>query len=285
MTMTHHTGSMAEPGEDTALTVGQVAERFGVTVRTLHHYDDIGLLVPSERTAAGYRLYTERDLVRLAAVVTYRRLGMALTDVQALLDGRTDVVVTLTRQKEAVLRQVGELHHLADAIDRILEAEMSSQPATETDLKTIFGDGFDDAYRAEAQQRWGESDAWKQSAARTKGYTKADWAAIKAEADALNEAWVAALTSGQPPTSPDAMKVAEAARLQIHTRYYDCSPAFHRNLADMYLADPRFTTTYEDLAPGLAQFVHDAIHANADRIEGAGDRDGDGSGGGRHTGP
>ena len=255
---------------DAELTVGQVAERYGITVRTLHHYDEIGLLVPSERTHAGYRLYTGADLVRLGAIVTYRRLGMALPEVQTLLDGDGDVVATLTRQKEAVLRQVDELHQLAGAIDRVLEAEMTNQPATDADLKEIFGDGFSEDYQTEAQERWGETDSWKQSAARTKRYSKADWEEIKAEQEAVNAAFVAALQSGQPATSAAAMDAAEAARMSIHTRFYDCSPAFHRNLGDMYIADPRFTKTYEDIAPGLAAYVRDAIHANADRQDSAG---------------
>ena len=259
------TGAMEEE-----LTVGQVAERYGITVRTLHHYDEIGLLVPSERTHAGYRLYTGADLVRLGAIVTYRRLGMALPEVQALLDGDGDVVATLTRQKEAVLRQVDELHQLAGAIDRVLEAEMTNQPATDADLKEIFGDGFSEDYQTEAQERWGETDSWKQSAARTKRYSKADWEEIKAEQEAVNAAFVVALQSGEPATSEAAMEAAEAARMSIHTRFYDCSPAFHRGLGDMYIADPRFTKTYEDIAPGLAAYVRDAIHANADRQDSAG---------------
>jgi DNA-binding transcriptional MerR regulator len=260
--------AIAHTGRVEALTVGQVAERFGVTVRTLHHYDEIGLLVPSERTRAGYRLYSEVDLVRLGAIVTYRRLGLALTDVQALIAGDADVVDTLTRQKEAVLRQVGELHQLADVIDRLMEAHMTDQPATEADLKEIFGDGFSDDYRTEAEQRWGDTDAWKQSAARTASYTTADWEQVKADQDAVNADLVAALASGEPATSERAMDAAERHRRLIDDRFYDCSPAFHRGLADMYVADPRFTRTYEELAPGLAAYVREAIHANAERQEG-----------------
>jgi hypothetical protein len=195
---------------------------------------------------------------------------MALSEVQALLDGDADVVATLTRQKEAVLRNVDELHQLVGAIDRVLEAEMTNQPATDADLKEIFGDGFSEDYQQEAQERWGDTDAWKQSSARTKGYTKADWEEIRAESEAVNAAFVAALQSGEPATSAAAMDAAEAARMQIHTRFYDCSPTFHRDLGDMYVADPRFTKTYEDQATGLAQYVRDAIHANANRQDAAG---------------
>ena len=261
-------GDMTTTSQHTArmeLTVGQVAETFGVTVRTLHHYDAIGLVVPSDRTPAGYRLYTDADLARLATVVTYRRLDLPLDEVRALLDGDGSAEEHLRRQRAVVETRLGELEELVTAIDRALEREMSEQPATTEDLKELFGDGFGDEYAAEAEERWGESDAWKQSVSRTKGYTKADWAEVKADQDRVNEALVEALRSGAPATSERAMDAAEAHRLHIHERFYDLDHAFHRGLADMYLADPRFTATYEDLAPGLAQYVHDAIHANADR--------------------
>ena len=247
------------------LTVGQVSQTFGVTVRTLHHYDAQGLVVPSARTHAGYRLYTDADLARLATVVTYRRLGLPLTEVRDLLDGQGAASEHLRRQREVVLTRLGVLTDLVSAIDAALEAEMNGRPATTEELKGLFGDGFSEDHQAEAEQRWGETTAWKQSASRTKRYTPADWEQVKAEMDAVNAAFVAALTSGAAPDSDEAMAVAEAHREHIAQRFYDLDHTFHRGLADMYVADPRFTKTYEDLAPRLAQYVHDAIHANADR--------------------
>jgi DNA-binding transcriptional MerR regulator len=249
------------------LTVGQVAETFGVTVRTLHHYDAQGLVVPSARTHAGYRLYTDADLSRLAAVVTYRRLGLPLAQVRDLLDGEGTASEHLRRQRDAVLTRLGELSELVRAIDAALEAEMNDRPASTAELKELFGDGFSEEHQAEAEERWGETDAWKQSASRTRRYTTQDWAAIKAEGDAVDAALVAALGSGAAPDSDEAMDAAEAHRAHIARWFYDLDHTFHRGLADMYLADPRFTKTYEDRAPGLAQYVHDAIHANADRHE------------------
>ena len=249
------------------LTVGQVAQSFGVTVRTLHHYDAQGLVVPSARTHAGYRLYTDADLSRLAVVVTYRRLGLPLTQVRDLLDGEGSAAEHLRRQRDAVLTRRDELTELVTAIDAALEAEMNDRPATTEELKDLFGDGFSEEQQAEAEQRWGESDAWKQSASRTKRYTPADWAEIKAEMDAVNAALVAALTSGAAPDSDEAMDAAEAHRAHIARWFYDLDHTFHRGLADMYIADPRFTKTYEYQAPGLAQYVYEAIHANADRHE------------------
>lgn len=252
---------------DAELTVGQVAQVFGVTVRTLHHYDEIDLLTPSERTRAGYRLYTPDDLQRLATIVTYRRLGLPLDEVAALLRGEGSTVEHLQRQRIAVMDKVAELSELADAIDRALEREMSGQPASNDDLKDIFGDSFGEEYNAEAQERWGDTDAWKQGSRRTAQYSKADWEQIKAEMDAVNAALVAAKRSGLPPDSPEAMNAVEAHRQHITDRFYDVSYGMHRALADMYVEDPRFTQTYEDLEPGLAAFVRDAVYANAARHE------------------
>ena len=255
--------------ERTTWTVGQVADVFGVTVRTLHHYDELGLLRPSERSAAGYRLYTEADLRRLQQIVVYRRLELPLDEIASLLAGDEDPRAHLRRQREAVMTRLDELTDIVVAIDRALEREMDDRPATTEELKELFGDGFSDEYQQEAQERWGDTDAWKQSASRTGRYTAADWAQVKADMEAVNAAFVAALQAGEPATSVAAMDAAEAHRMHIHQRFYDLSHEFHRGLGDMYVADPRFTKTYEDLAPGLAAYVRDAIHANADRHAGA----------------
>ncbi len=253
----------------TPLTVGQVAEQYGVTVRTLHHYDEIGLLVPSERTSAGYRLYSEQDIARLQQVVVYRRPGFALEEIALLLDDASaDVGEHLRRQRDAVMSRLDEMRELVTAIDRALEKEMSGTKLTKEEQKELFGEGFSDEYAEEAEQRWGETGAWKQSQGRTSKNTKADWAEVKAEMDATNAAFASAMADGEPATSKRAMDAAEQHRLHIHNRFYDLTHEFHRGLGDMYLADPRFTKNYEDIRPGMAQYVRDAIHANADRAAG-----------------
>jgi len=254
----------------TALTVGQVAEQFDVTVRTLHHYDEIGLLVPSERTAAGYRLYDDKDITRLQHIVVYRRLGFALEEIALLLDelatsdGST-VIAHLQRQRDAVMSRLDEMRDLVTAINRALEKEMTGIRLTREEQKELFGDNFSDDYAQEAEQRWGDTDAWKQSQRRTSSYTKQDWVRIKAEMESTGAAFATAMGAGRLATSHEAMDAAEQARLHIERRFYDITPEFHRGLGDLYVSDPRFTKTYEDIAPGLAQYVRDAIHANADR--------------------
>jgi MerR family transcriptional regulator, thiopeptide resistance regulator len=261
---------MTESTTRQTLTVGQVAEQFDVTVRTLHHYDEIGLLRPSDRSASGYRLYTEADLTALQHIVVYRRLGFGLEEIALLLANPAGVEEHLLRQRAAVTGRLDELHQLVAAIDNALEKERTGMKVTKEDMRELFGDGFNEEYAVEAEQRWGDTDAWRQSQQRTKSYSKEDWAAIKAETDAINAALVAAKRSGVPATDPAAMDAAEAHRAQMNERFFDVSTAFHRNLGDMYICDPRFTKTYEDLEPGLAQFVRDAIHANADRQDAVG---------------
>ncbi|MDO5499703.1 MAG: MerR family transcriptional regulator [Propionibacteriaceae bacterium] len=264
--MTAHTGKMTGV-ESGAFTVGAVAEEYGVTVRTLHHYDTLGLLVPSARTAAGYRLYTRGDLERLGTIIVYRRLGFPLAEVAALVDGDGSIVEHLHRQRAAVMARLSEMEDLVSAIDRALENEMTNTPATPQDLKDLFGDAFDETYAAEAEQRWGDTEAWQQSQERTATWTRADWASIKAEGDAINADFVAAFEGGAPAAGERAMAVAERHRRAVE-HHYDCSHGFHRHLADLYVDDERYAAYFEKIRPGLAAYVRDAIHANADRHEG-----------------
>ena len=252
---------------DAGLTVGQVAERYGVTVRTLHHYDDVGLVAP-HRTAAGYRVYTDADLERLRTVVVYRRLGFPLDEIAQLLDGDADVVAHLRRQRAAVLTRLDELTGLVAALDRALEAQVNRTPLTPEEQKELFGEGFSEEYAREAQERWGDTDAWRQSRERTARHTADDWRRIAAESDAVTARFVELRRAGVPADAAAAMDAAEEHRAHIARWFSDVGHPMHRGLADLYVTDPRFTATFDDREPGLAAYVHDAIHANADRHAG-----------------
>ena len=134
---------------------------------------------------------------------------------------------------------------------------------TAAEQAEIFGhDWPGQEWHAEAEKRWGDTDAWAQSRKRAAQMSKADLQAVKDEQDALMAALVAAKTSGIEPGSTEANALAQRHRASI-TRFHDCDDEMHVNLAQMYLADERFTATYDDRAPGLAQWVHDIIVANA----------------------
>ena len=247
------------------LTVGQVADALGVTVRTLHHYDEVGLVTPSERSSSGYRLYTEDDLRRLQHVVVYRRLGFSLDEIGELLAEDADVIEHLRRQRATLTDRVAELSQLVTAIDRALENEMNGYRITREEQRELFGQSFDDSYAAEAEERWGDTDAWSQSQQRAKSYTKEQWQQIKQETDEVNRRFVELMRAGVPADAPQAMDVAEEARQGICRWFYDCSREMHAGIAEMYVSDPRYTQTYDALGAGLAQYVRDAVVANAAR--------------------
>ena len=133
----------------------------------------------------------------------------------------------------------------------------------------VFGDFEPDEHAAEVEERWGQTDAYRESTRRAARYTKADWDQIKAQGAAAIEQVVGAMRAGLPAASVEAMDGAEAHRRQISDWFYECTSEIHVGLAEMYIADPRFTATYEQIAPGLAQYLHDAILANAARSEAA----------------
>ena len=127
-----------------------------------------------------------------------------------------------------------------------------------------------DEYAQEARERWGDTDEYQESSHRTSGYAKDDWARIAAAQREQLARFAAIFSSGATPNSEQAMAAAEAARRFIDEWFYPLTPELHRDLAEMYIADQRFKAHYDEAAPGLAQFVHDAIHANADRARSGG---------------
>ena len=149
------------------------------------------------------------------------------------------------------------------------DREMSGNTLSKEEKKELFGEGFFDEHAEEAGQRWGETEAWQDSQNRMSNRTKKDWTRIQAEVEESNAAFAAAMDAGSPATSAEAMDVAEQHRLHIQRWFYDITPELHCSLGDMYVTDPRFTKNYENIRTGMAQYVRDAIHANADRSAGA----------------
>lgn len=246
-----------------AKTVGAVAALTGVSVRTLHHYDHIGLVVPSVRTPAGYRGYTDADIERLHLVLVYRSVGLPLEEIRTLLDDPdADVLEHLRRQHRLLLQEADRLQHTIKAVEELMHAHRSGIQLTAEEQVQIFGTtAFGGQYAAEAEERWGGTDAWKQSQQRVATLRKQDWIDIKAEGDALLDALAAAKRAGVAPGSPQANELAARHRASIE-RFYDCDDEMHRGLVEMYVTDARFTRYYDDVEPGLAQYLHDLVIAS-----------------------
>ncbi|MFI6769563.1 MerR family transcriptional regulator [Streptomyces sp. NPDC050355] len=247
-------------------SVGQVAAFAGVTVRTLHHYDEIGLLLPGERNHAGHRRYGDDDLDRLQQILFYRELGFPLEEVAALLDDPdTDPQEHLRRQHELLTARIGKLQEMAAAVEHAMEARRMGINLTPEEKFEAFGDFDPDQYAEEAEERWGHTDAYKESQRRTAAYTKDDWKRLTAEFDAIHRKMADLLGQGVPADSEAAMDVAEEHRRFMDGTYYACGHEFHTCLGEMYVADERFTATYEAIRSGLAVYLRDAIVANAAR--------------------
>ncbi|MGY1661157.1 MerR family transcriptional regulator [Geodermatophilus sp. SYSU D00705] len=248
------------------MNVGEVAALAGVTVRTLHHYDRIGLLSPSGRTSAGYRRYSPADLDRLHRVLVYRELGFPLEEVATLLDDPSaDPAEHLRRQHRLLRDRLERTRAMVAAVEKEMEARAMGISLTPEERFEVFGEHDPAQYEAEAEERWGDTAAWAESQRRTRGYAKEDWLRVKGEMADIGDRWVAVLRSGAAPDSEQAMDVAEDDRQHISRNFYECSPEMHAALGRMYVEDPRFTATYEAMAPGLAQYVSTAVQANAAR--------------------
>jgi MerR family transcriptional regulator, thiopeptide resistance regulator len=249
-----------------ALTVGEVATLASVSVRTLHHYDELGLVTPSARTEAGYRVYSDADLVTLQQVLFFKELGFGLADIARIMhDPGFDRLEALRMQRRMLMDKSTQLALMAEAVEAAIDATEGGVRMDAKDMFEAFGDFDPKEYEKEAEQRWGSTDAYKESARRTKRYTKEDWIEVRKETEAVNAGLAALMDEGVPADDPRAMDLAEQHRLNIDKRFYPCSYEMQCGLAEMYIVDPRFTATYDKVRPGLGQYLHDAILANAAR--------------------
>lgn len=247
-------------------TVGEVARTAGVSVRTLHHYDELGLVTPSARSESGYRLYSDADLARLQQVLLYRELDFTLDDIaRAVNDPGFDRLEALTNQRQLIAEKVDRTRALLALIDKTIQATEGGIQMTKEEMFEVFGDFNPADYEDEVKERWGDTDAYAESARRTKRYTKVDWQRYKDESEANGARLIELFDAEVDPTSPEAMDAADEARLLIDKWFYPLTREAHTHLGAMYLADPRFKANYEKVRAGLTEWFVSAINANAAR--------------------
>ncbi|GAA3554126.1 MerR family transcriptional regulator [Amycolatopsis ultiminotia] len=249
--------------EQDGLTVGRAAALVGVSVKTLHHWDAIGLARPSARTSAGYRVYSADDVARIHRVLVYRELGFPLAEIGRLLDDpATDARAHLRKQREELLGRISRLQHMVSAVDRMMAATRRGIRLTPQEQVEIFGSDWDPAWVEEAEQQWGDTLQWAQYDERVADLTPADWQQVADEHEALNADLAAARRAGIVPGSPEADALAERHRASLG-RYFDCTHSMHACLGRKFATDPGFASYYDGLAPGLAGWLRDVIFANA----------------------
>ncbi|MGW0433123.1 MerR family transcriptional regulator [Micromonospora sp. NPDC003197] len=255
----------ADAGADVPadLTVGQVAALVGVSVRTLHHWDEIGLVRPSGRTRADYRVYSGSDISRIHRVLVYRELGLHLAEVARLLDDpEVDEVAHLRRQRALLSGRISHLREMVSAVDRMLEAKQMGTPLTPEQQSEIFGTDWRPEWAQEAEERWGNSPQWAQSQQRMAAMSREEREQARAAGETLNADLGAAKRAGVQAGSAEANALAERHRAMI-SQSYDCTHSMQVCLTRMYVEDPRFTAFYEKIEPGLAVWLREVIGANA----------------------
>lgn len=244
-------------------TVNRIAKMAGITVRTLQHYDRIGLLSP-QRRPNGYRCYTSSDANRLQLILLYRKTGMPLQEIGKCLDApHADRLSQLRRQRERLLEERKELDSLIETVEATI-TESEGGPAMEDTakfegLKRRIVEDNETAYGTEARGKYGD-EAVDASNAKVLGMSPEQYSRTEDLGRQIAEGLKRAMVSGDAG-SPEAQAVCGLHRQWICCFWKDgtYTRAAHRGLADMYLEDERFRAYYEAIEPGAAQFLHDAL--------------------------
>ncbi|MBQ7230703.1 MAG: MerR family transcriptional regulator [Oscillospiraceae bacterium] len=236
-------------------TVKEVSHLTGVSVRTLHHYDAIGLLKPTQVTQAGYRLYDDAALGRLQTILLFRELEFPLKDIKAMLSASDfDPMAALSDQIRLLELRREQLDRLIDHARQIQKTGVMNMDFKAYDTKKL------DAYAAEAKQRWGRTDAWKESQEKAKGKTREEQAA---EADGLMDIFrrLGQLRQGDP-ASPEAQALIAELQQYICDHYYNCTNQILFGLGQMYAAGDEMNENIDRAGgAGTGDFARRAIEA------------------------
>ncbi|AWB46025.1 MerR family transcriptional regulator [Paenibacillus sp. CAA11] len=248
--------------------VKEVAKMVGITIRTLHHYDEIGLFRPEQVSPAGYRYYSAADLEKLQQVLFYRELGFPLAEIKEMLDSSSfDRKFALQNHRQLLVRKKERLEQLIATVDKTLR---SMKGETLMKSEEMF-DGFDMTvieehkrkYAEEARRKYG-GKMMDEVEKRTGAYTPGDWERLTLETERLYQRVIAAMDRG--PADPEVQEAVRELREQITSNFYDCTPEIFRGLGDLYVQDERFTRNIDRHKTGLAAFLREAMHIYCDRL-------------------
>lgn len=246
-------------------TVQQLADLASISVRTLHHYDEIGLLTPARSAKNDYREYGEPELLRLQQILFFRELEFPLEDIKVILDKpEFDVAIALKDHRELLTLKQKRLGDLLETIDKTLAHVTTKTPMDDKDMYGGFTKEEMERYAAEAKQRWGHTDAYKQSAERTKHFTKDDYKRIAKEGDNLMKR-IAAHIKDDPAS--DAVQELIAEHFNNLRTFYEPSIELYRGLGNMYADDARFRAYFEKHHKNLPEFMRDAMEVFCEGLE------------------
>ena len=238
-------------------TVKEFAALTGVSIRTLHYYDEIGLLRPASVTESGYRLYGQQELERLQQILFMRELRFSLKEIAQILDDPTfDKRQALHQHRQLLLLQRQRLDELIRLADNTLKG--GSQMNFDL-LKHDPAREMQEEYANEVRQRWGNTEAYAESQRKTAGYQKSDWQNLLSGMESIFDRFADLAREGADPAGIEAQELVESWRCYISENMYTCTPEILRGLGQMYVCDERFTKNLDSHGEGCAQFMSRAI--------------------------
>jgi DNA-binding transcriptional MerR regulator len=254
-----------------SLTVRQLARLSGVSVRTLHHYDDCGLLRPAHVGANGYRYYGEAEFLRLQQILLHRELGLSLRDIAAVLDAAGSARIEVLRgQRTEVLRSIERHRDLLATLDRTIAHLEGDSPMQAEDLFVGFDTKRQAEYEAWLVEREGPRMRERIDAGQAH-LANLGAAAVQdrmAELEKIEAALAVQCRDGVASDSVALAPLVERHRAWVAFMWgRDCTPLAHAGLAELYLAHPDFIARYESRATGFARFLAEAMRANAARAQ------------------
>ena len=240
------------------MQIKEFAEFTGVSVRTLHYYDEIGLLIPAfVDRSTGYRFYDEQSLLRMQEILFYRELDFSLKSIGEILSAPNyDKTEALKEQKHLLTLKKERLERLISAIDGAVKGE---------NVMTAFDNSEFEKYKAEAQEKWGKTDAYKEHAERTKNYSRQKWNDLAEGMDHVMAEFAVCMKNGETPDSAEAQNLVKTLQNHITENFYLCTNEILAGLGQMYVADERFKSNIDKHADGTAAFISEAIEAYCDR--------------------
>ncbi len=240
-----------------SLSIRQLAQAARVSVRTLHYYDQIGLLTPARQEGNNYRTYDNTAILRLQQILFYKEMGFELEKIKAILDNPNfDFLAALTQHRQAVQGKLEQMRTLLATIEKTIEQIKGNRTMTHSEYFNGISDEQQAAYEKEAAKKWGP-EIVKESNRRYKALSTAERNQLMHNGERITLALRDAM--GQGPASPAVQELVRQWQEYINF-FYDCTPEILSGLGQMYVEDPRFRSFYEKIAPGLAEFFSEAIH-------------------------
>ncbi len=234
------------------MQIKEFAEFSGVSVRTLHYYDEIGLLKPAEVDEhTGYRFYDEKSLLRMQEILFYRELDFSLKDIGKILASPNyNKVKALQEQKALLTIKKERLEKLISAID---DAEKGKN------IMKAFDNSEYEKFKDEVKEKWGDTEAYSEYTEKSKSYNKDKYNSLAEDMDEILAEFAACMKNGAEYDSEEAQSLVIKLQNHITENYYTCTKQILAGLGQMYVADERFRDNIDKYADGTAQFISEAI--------------------------